>query len=299
MTEPTTALVETGKRPVMLTPVAAPAAMIAAQSQARAFIAEVLTSGVDYGKIPGTDKATLLKPGAEKVTTGFGCKAIPSLATEEVDHDRIVEWTKRKKVWANEYKGDRSFTWAEEGGTSRGLYRFVVRVEIVDEHGEVRGAGLGSCSTMEGKYVDRPRESENTVLKMAVKRAHVAAVLSTFGLSEQFTQDMEDVDRGESPPPPPPIEEPAPPPTADTPINFGSWAGTDKRVADLSDQEVTWALARPKSGKARLPEDWRPVFEADRNRRIAADTATPEPEKETVPGEPGADDDIDSGKLPF
>ncbi len=31
-----------------------------------------LKDGVDYGKVPGTDKKTLLKPGAEKVTQYFG-----------------------------------------------------------------------------------------------------------------------------------------------------------------------------------------------------------------------------------
>jgi hypothetical protein len=33
---------------------------------------------------------------------------------------------------------------------------------------------------------------ENTILKMAKKRAQVDAVLTTFGLSDQFTQDMEE-----------------------------------------------------------------------------------------------------------
>jgi hypothetical protein len=46
------------------------------------------------------------------------------------------------------------------------------------------------------KYVDRPRECENTALKMAEKRAHVGAVLNAFGLSEQFTQDVEDNQSG-------------------------------------------------------------------------------------------------------
>src|SRR4030095_1403563 len=36
------------------------------------FVSRVLRSDVDYGVIPGTDKRTLLKPGAEKLTTFFG-----------------------------------------------------------------------------------------------------------------------------------------------------------------------------------------------------------------------------------
>lgn len=191
-----TALVRT-ERPALrvLRPVAAPAEMIKSQNEAREFIEQVLEKDKDYGIIPGVKKPTLLKPGAEKVTLGFGCSAVPKIVEREIDHDRVVKWNKQKKVWSNAYKGDRSFTWDKEEGESLGLYRYVVLVEIVDQNGEVRGSGIGSCSSMESKYVDRPRDSENTILKMATKRAHVAAVLGTFGLSEQFTQDVEEMPR--------------------------------------------------------------------------------------------------------
>src|SRR6267142_694369 len=59
---------------------------------------------------------------------------------------------------------------------------------------KVVGTIVGSASTMEAKYIDRPRDCENTVLKMAQKRAHVGAALGAFGMSDQFTQDMEDAD---------------------------------------------------------------------------------------------------------
>ena len=36
------------------------------------FTREIMRDGVDYGTIPGTNKPTLLKPGAEKLTTFFG-----------------------------------------------------------------------------------------------------------------------------------------------------------------------------------------------------------------------------------
>ena len=51
------------------------------------------------------------------------------------------------------------------------------------------GYGIGSCSTMESKYVENPRDAENTALKMAHKRGMVGGCLVTFGLSDQFTQD--------------------------------------------------------------------------------------------------------------
>jgi hypothetical protein len=36
------------------------------------FVKELMKDGIDYGAVPGTEKPTLLKPGAEKLTTFFG-----------------------------------------------------------------------------------------------------------------------------------------------------------------------------------------------------------------------------------
>ena len=75
-------------------------------------------------------------------------------------------------------------------GKSLGLYRYVIKCYIKDHSEKTIGSGIGSCSTLESKYIDRPRDMENTVLKMAQKRALVAATLNAFGLSDRFTQDM-------------------------------------------------------------------------------------------------------------
>ena len=48
---------------------------------------------------------------------------------------------------------------------------------------------------MENKYVEDPRDRENTVLKMAQKRAFVGVTLNVFGLSDRFTADLEDMDQ--------------------------------------------------------------------------------------------------------
>lgn len=55
------------------------------------------------------------------------------------------------------------------------------------------GTGIGSCSSMESKYLRTPRDFDNTILKMAKKRALVDATLSTLGMSDRFTQDVEDM----------------------------------------------------------------------------------------------------------
>lgn len=215
-------------------PIVTPAAMIEAHTEVAQLIAKALTKDTDYGVIPGAGtKPTLLKPGAERLVKAFGCVARYHIVETERDHNFPVSYTKRKKVWANKFKGDRAFTWAEEHGMAEGLYRYVVRAEIVRlDASEVVGDGLGSCSTMETKYVDRPRDCENTVLKMAQKRALVAAVLNAFGLSDRFTQDVEDLGGHEEPAAPEP-EQPEP----ETPV-----ARTDKQQAyfDKLNKSSVW-----------------------------------------------------------
>lgn len=182
----------------MLQPIAAPAEIITAQNATRELIQHALQQGRDYGKFGGIDKPSLLKPGAERIILAFGCYAKFTVVESEIDHDREVRWSKRKKLWNNRHQGDRSFEWGEEEGTSLGLYRYVVRCDIVSRETEtVVGSGTGSASTLESKYIDRPRDLENTVLKMASKRALVGAALVTFGLSDQFTQDLDDRDPDE------------------------------------------------------------------------------------------------------
>lgn len=183
----------------LVRPIANPAQLIEAHEEVAKIIQSALKVNVDYGTIPGAgDKPTLLKPGAERLCLAFGATPLYELVTSEADHDREVKWRKRQKKWNNARQGDKSFTWVEEQGVSLGLYRYVFKCRITRQDGRVLGEGQGVCSTTESKYVDRPRDCENTVLKMAQKRALVAAVLNAFGLSNRFTQDVEDMDRDEA-----------------------------------------------------------------------------------------------------
>lgn len=180
----------------LLKPIAPVADIIASQEQTREFIAKALKKGRDYGVIPGTDrgdgggKNVMYLAGAQRTCAAFGVRPEFEIVSSEVDHDREVVWRKRQKKWGQR-RGE--FTWAETNGVSNGLYRYVIRCTLLlVENGVSVGSGVGSCSTVEAKYVDRPRESENTVLKMAKKRAYVDATLATFGLSDAFTQDLEE-----------------------------------------------------------------------------------------------------------
>lgn len=186
------AVVEQAPR-TMIRPAVRPAELIECHKEWSEVIAKALEEGRDYGKIPGAGaKDTLLKPGAERLVKCADCVPHYDIIEAEVDHDREVKWTKRQKKWKNRFQGDREHDWVETSGTSIGLYRYVVRCQIRRRDGTVVGDCIGTCSSMESKYVDRPRDTENTICKMAEKRALVGATLNAFALSDRFTQDLED-----------------------------------------------------------------------------------------------------------
>lgn len=160
----------------------------------------VMKEGVHYGTIPGTDKPSLLKPGAEVLMTTFLIAVKP-----------IVE----------------DLSSADE-------IRY--RINCVGTHqtsDTVMGTGIGECSSNEEKYKwkrankrefeatvedrrrikygydkrDRkeyeiqqvrtePADVANTILKMAKKRALVDFTLTALAASDCFNQDLEDMDEG-------------------------------------------------------------------------------------------------------
>lgn len=179
----------------LLRPVEKPAALLEGQEEVRALVAEVLREGRDYGMIPGTKKKTLFQPGAQRTAAAFGCSPFTEIVEREVDHDRIINWEKKRKRWKNgQFDG-----WDREAGTSLGIYRYTARCRLVHRGTGVEiGEGWGVCSSLEERYTDRPRDLENTIMRMAKKRALVDAVLTTFAMSEQFhAPDEADQEREE------------------------------------------------------------------------------------------------------
>lgn len=132
-------------------------------TQFQKVIQETLHQNHDYGIIPGTSKPTLLKPGAEKILMMLGLRS----EFEIVDSTRdFQEGFFQYQVRCKLYKGDILIT-----------------------------EGLGSCNTKEKKYINQdPFSIDNTVLKMAKKRALIDAALLVGSLSDIFTQDLEDMD---------------------------------------------------------------------------------------------------------
>jgi hypothetical protein len=213
---PSAALVVVPKKLELVRPVAPAAEIMQARAELLDIIPKVLVRHTDFGTIPGTNKECLYKAGAERVCGIFGAHPEYEITEKEIDHDRKntfrSSWVdsdepqpknwreiKEKGVGRNKNKGTKEnpeWVWQVRGeglSESVGLYRYVVRCRIVRQDGLVLGESFGSCSTLEGKYIDRPRDCENTALKMAQKRAFVGAALNAFGLSDRFTADVDDV----------------------------------------------------------------------------------------------------------
>jgi hypothetical protein len=156
-------------------------------------MAAVMKKDVHYGVIPGTQKPSLWKPGAEKIAMTF--HLVPSFDIEDLS----------------------------EGNESR----IRVACKLTSPDGELLGGGIGEASSMEDKYQwrgsvcdkefdetpeDQRRtkwkhgkvpyqvkqirtnkaDSYNTILKMAKKRAYVDAILTVTAASDIFTQDLEE-----------------------------------------------------------------------------------------------------------
>ena len=132
-------------------------------TQFQQVIQRTLRQNHDFGVVPGTQKPTLLKPGAEKILMMMGLRS----EFEIVDSTRDFE---------------------------NGFFQYQVRCKLYK--GDILVTeGLGACNTKERKYIKQdPYTLDNTVLKMAKKRALVDATLLVASLSDVFTQDSEDMD---------------------------------------------------------------------------------------------------------
>lgn len=122
-----------------------------------------LKQNYDYGVIPGTQKPTLLKPGAEKILMLLGLRS----EFEIVDSTRDFE---------------------------KGFFQYQVKAKLFKGNMLIT-EGLGAANNRERRYQRQDAYTvDNTVLKMAKKRALVDAALLVGSLSDLFTQDLEDMD---------------------------------------------------------------------------------------------------------
>lgn len=298
--------------------------------QLDAFYRGLMQEGTDFGKIPGTDKPTLLQPGAQLACTYFGFNP-----TFEVLPASVEDW-------------------------ERGFFALTVRCRLMRQDGSAVADGIGSCNSKEDRYRWRdaqpvcpecganairrskqewgggfycnqksggcnarfrgdseaaaqiakqpagrienpePWSLHNTILKMAEKRAMVAATLNATGASRIFTQDVEDLPEFsrqprptivDAAPAPEPEEAPPPPapsprmPTADQKAKFEeNWKKGVAACIALGAEPPD----RPKDGatQADLNKAQRELVETVKNRQALNDALA---EKIALANEHGAD----------
>jgi hypothetical protein len=187
------------------------------------FYRQVMQEGTDYGKIPGTDKPTLYQPGAQMLDQIFGY-----VPTFEVASASTIDWQRPipffHYVIVCRLISRRTGEVVAEGigscNSHEDKYRWrsskrrcpdCAAEAIIKGKAEYGGGWLcfkknGGCgakyrdgdqaieSQSAGRVENEDTASlENTVSKMAQKRAHIAATLNATGASRIFTQDIEDL----------------------------------------------------------------------------------------------------------
>ena len=194
--------------------------------QMQQVVSSVMRKDEHYGIIPGTQKPTLLKPGAELLNNMYGYR------TDVEILDKTEQWD--VPVTRNSFP----------------LFRYIVKVTLYNRSGEQVASGVGECNSYEKKYRYRQQNLKcpacgkesiiqgkkeygggwlcfkkkggcgakyqdedthitgqtqgqvnneaifdqiNTIIKMAKKRSYVDATLSATRTSGLFTQDVEDM----------------------------------------------------------------------------------------------------------
>ena len=215
--------------------------LAALRAQFSEFVGSQLKSGVHYGPIPGTDRPTLLKPGAEEVMRLYLCTATYDVDERFCDPDRglyvyqvkcrainaagrsLAEGDGTCSSWESRYrwrKGDRLCPECGKPTIIKGRPEFGGGWLCFRKKG-----GCGAKFALDAKAiaeqavgrVENPdlADVQNTILKMAAKRALVACALNLGCASERFTQDVEDGPAADDAPSAPPArpakaEPPAP-----------------------------------------------------------------------------------------
>lgn len=125
-----------------------------------------LKRDVDFGVIPKTKQPSLFKPGAEKICMAYGL-----LQRYEIESKIEI------------FDGKAPF------------FYYLVKcslIKIFNGKEYIFTTAYGSANTAEKRNgFNSPADAANGTVKMAQKRALGAAALSISGLSDAFTQDME------------------------------------------------------------------------------------------------------------
>lgn len=181
----------------------------------QAVMKESMKENEHYGIIPGTKKPTLLKSGAEKLCLTFRLdpqyEAIPELTRQE---DTFISYTIRCRL-VHIITGNEIATGIGSCNSREAKYRWrwqdtgdVVPKDYWKNRDQKLIGGIEFRPTKvfiedaNKKYEwhiaqrvenTNPWDQDNTIMKMACKRALVAATLNGTAASDIFTQDLEDM----------------------------------------------------------------------------------------------------------
>lgn len=179
------------------------------------FFREVMQEGVDYGTIPGTDKPTLFKAGAEGLCEFYNLAPTIANKVEDKSHEtgyyavdvtvRLIHRGTGSIIaegvgHANTYESRYRWRWFSEYKLPKGVDKDSLYKEERDEW--KNGRRTGNTYTMYRMENDDMHSIWNTVLKMAKKRALVDAVLSATRSSGIFSQTEDELNaylNGEDP----------------------------------------------------------------------------------------------------
>lgn len=202
------------------------------QERIRIIQRELMTEGEDFGNMPGTDKPGLFKAGAEKLGMFYGLKATfeptvvagdgvtaPTIRVQmrcllhvgNADGPVVAEGFGAANSWERKHRYRRAQRACPACGTSGSIRRSKFADKKTGDFGwycreESCKAGFTSNAPeivhQEQGDVQNPDpyDLENTLLKMAKKRAHVDATLTATATSGLFSQDLEE--GGDEPPAP-------------------------------------------------------------------------------------------------
>jgi len=160
-------------------------------------MSKLMKVDIHFGKIPGTPKPTLYKPGAELLLMTFRIAASPSLIEDLSTPDEI-----RYRVTVrgtNQVSGEIVGEMVGECSSSEEKYKW--RKPVCDEEWDETDIGhrrekwqRGDSKAYKVKQVrTSPSDVANTILKMATKRALIATTLVCLAASDIFAQDLEDL----------------------------------------------------------------------------------------------------------
>lgn len=173
-------------------------AQIKARIQAiRQLLETTLIKDVDYGKIPGTAKPTLYKSGSEQILAMF------QIAVEPIVEDLSNEDCARYRVTARLTNSlTEQFLGSGIGSASSNETKYKWRKasdrEFEATPADRRRTKFGYNRDERREYEEKqvrqePADVDNTILKMAKKRAQIDATLTVTGASSMFEQDLEDM----------------------------------------------------------------------------------------------------------